>query len=88
PGGEEFVVVMPNTDLTIAQTIAERIRQNMEATPFPISADPKQTNVTISVGVSALTATTNTVEALKQKSDEALYAAKGGGRNRVVVAEC
>src|SRR6201996_5886038 len=50
-GGEEFVVVMPDTDMDFAWTVAERLRRNVEETAFPISRAPNQISVTVSIGI-------------------------------------
>ncbi|NGN40062.1 PleD family two-component system response regulator [Mesorhizobium sp. CGMCC 1.15528] len=83
-GGEEFVVVMPDTDGVIAEKVAERIRSEIAQTPFAVGKDGQTLNVTISVGVSSLRRGTDTVEDLMKRADVALYEAKTGGRNRVV----
>src|ERR1700761_8067118 len=85
-GGEEFVVVMPDTDVDFAYTIAERLRKSVEATPFEISRAPGALNVTISIGVAALEGTGDTAEKLLHRADQALYRAKREGRNRVIKA--
>jgi two-component system cell cycle response regulator len=82
-GGEEFVVVMPDTDLSFAYMVAERLRQSIADAPFAISADAKQLAVTISIGV-ATSEGNDTPEALLKRADQALYRAKRDGRNRVV----
>jgi len=83
-GGEEFVVAMPDTDMSFAYTIAERLRRSVEATPFEISRDPKHLNITISIGIAASEGEGDTAEALLHRADQALYRAKRDGRNRVV----
>jgi two-component system, cell cycle response regulator len=83
-GGEEFVVVMPDTDLTFAYMVAERLRQAVADTPFTIGVAPSQLSVTISVGVTATEGASDTAEALLRRADQALYRAKRDGRNRVV----
>jgi two-component system cell cycle response regulator len=83
-GGEEFVVVMPDTDPAIAEKVAERIRAEIEQTPFQIGKDGKSISVTVSVGVSSVLRGPDTVEDLMKRADVALYEAKTGGRNRVV----
>jgi two-component system cell cycle response regulator len=83
-GGEEFVVVMPDTDGDIAERVAERIRAEIERTPFLIGKDGQQLEVTISVGVSSLKRGPDTAADLMKRADVALYEAKSGGRNRVV----
>ena len=83
-GGEEFVVVMPDTDMTFAYMVAERLRQSVADIPFKIGVPPGQITVTISIGVTASEGTADTAEALLRRADQALYRAKRDGRNRVV----
>jgi two-component system cell cycle response regulator len=83
-GGEEFVVVMPDTDIAYAYTVAERLRHSVEMTPFPISREPHQIHVTISIGMAATAKTNETAEELLHRADQALYRAKREGRNRVI----
>ena len=83
-GGEEFVVVMPDTEPEIAEKVAERIRAEIARTPFAIGKDGQTVEVTVSVGVSSLLRGKDTVEALMKRADAALYEAKAAGRNRVV----
>jgi len=83
-GGEEFVVVMPDTDISFAYMVAERLRRSVEANPFEISRDPRKLNVTISIGIASSEGERDTAEALLHRADQALYRAKRDGRNRVV----
>jgi two-component system cell cycle response regulator len=85
-GGEEFVVVMPDTDVSLAYTIAERLRKSIETTPIVISRAPGKLNITISIGIAAAEGTADTADALLHRADQALYSAKRNGRNRVVTA--
>lgn len=82
-GGEEFVIVMMNTDLALGEAIAERIREGVMKAPFHV----KQYNipVTLSLGVAMLRQGENK-ESLLERADAAMYEAKRSGRNRVVVA--
>lgn len=82
-GGEEFVVIMPDTDLTKAYYVAERIRKGIAEQPFEIG-DGLKLNITASVGVAVLEKGTDSPEALLKRADQALYCAKRDGRNRVV----
>ena len=82
-GGEEFVVVMPDTEGSIAEKVAERIRAEIASRPFPI-AGGRSLDITVSVGVAALQPPRDTVAELMKRSDVALYEAKSTGRNRVV----
>ena len=83
-GGEEFVVVMPDTDISFAYTVAERLRRCVETTAFEISRDPKRLNITISIGIASSEGESDTADALLHRADQALYRAKRDGRNRVV----
>jgi two-component system cell cycle response regulator len=83
-GGEEFVVVMPDTDGAVAEKVAERIRAEIAQAPFAVGDDGKAIEVTVSVGVSSLLKGADSVAALMKRADLALYEAKSGGRNRVV----
>ena len=83
-GGEEFVVVMPDTDVKFACDVAERLRKSVETTPFAISRAPHKLNVTISIGVAGSKGDGDSAAALLHRADQALYRAKKSGRNRVV----
>jgi two-component system cell cycle response regulator len=83
-GGEEFVVVMPDTDTSFAYSIAERLRQSIETTPVKISRAPHALNITISIGIAKLESEADTAEQLLHRADQALYRAKRSGRNKVV----
>jgi two-component system cell cycle response regulator len=85
PGGEEFVVVLPGTDIRTAEIIAERTRHNMSATPITISAEPGACIITVSIGVSTLNFAQDTPATLLKRSDEGLFRAKDEGRDRVIV---
>lgn len=84
-GGEEFVILLPNTDKNIACKIAERIRKSVENTHFPNGEKQPLGRLTISLGVSV----TNEIETINpnnliEVADKALYKAKELGRNIVV----
>jgi len=83
-GGEEFVVVMPDTDTDFAFSVAERLRQSVELTPFPISRAPHKITVTASIGIASSTGGGDDSDKLLHRADQALYRAKRGGRNRVI----
>jgi two-component system cell cycle response regulator len=85
-GGEEFVVVMPDTDATSAATIAERLRSIIESQPFHLKTAGIMLNITASLGLACSTQGAETPEQLLKQADRALYEAKNGGRNRVVAA--
>jgi two-component system cell cycle response regulator len=84
-GGEEFVVILNNTDMPNTQTVAERIRSQIETVPFKVSTADGMINKTTSLGISVLRKEGDTVETILKRADEALYAAKHGGRNRIEV---
>ncbi|WP_271253666.1 GGDEF domain-containing protein [Pseudanabaena sp. Chao 1811] len=81
-GGEEFLILLPDTTLYKAQEIAERLRSYIEA-------NPTQSNIqiTISLGIAVIRQHGNSLESLITAADHALYEAKRTGRNRVVVAQ-
>ncbi|MBA4012385.1 MAG: PleD family two-component system response regulator [Phenylobacterium sp.] len=83
-GGEEFVVVMPDTKLEDAERIAERIRLHVAGSPFRVMGGRELLTVTISVGVAATLGEGDRPEALLKRADEAVYEAKAHGRNKVV----
>ena len=62
-GGEEFVVVMPETDLAVATMVAERLRRRIAGEPFPIQQGARSIEVTISIGIAALGSADNTRDA-------------------------
>ncbi len=82
-GGEEFIIIMPDTDLRRAYQVGERLRACVAAEPFQINS-ATQLRVTASVGIAALERADDTAESLFKRADVALYAAKREGRNRVV----
>lgn len=90
-GGEEIVVLAPNTPKKTARNLAERLRAKIETASFPV---PNQTGrksgalrVTVSIGVACFGPDVPDARALIRRADEALYEAKGAGRNRVVVSD-
>ena len=86
-GGEEFVIILPETELTVACLAAERIRKAFEQEVFsltPSGADtPMDVSRTLSIGAT-VTRPDSTSEVLLMQADEAMYAAKTEGKNRVV----
>jgi diguanylate cyclase (GGDEF)-like protein len=82
-GGEEFAIIALETDLESALTVADKLRRVVESWHFPGVARP----VTISAGVAEFPAQGGTRDDLVKSADEALYAAKQTGRNRVVTAQ-
>lgn len=90
-GGEEFVIILPNTDAKIAAELAERIRHKHETHPFLIEFEQQgqkrriQHRQTISMGVQQLTANLSTPKELLEAADQKLYNSKQTGRNKVTV---
>jgi two-component system, cell cycle response regulator len=84
-GGEEFIMVLPNTGIDLSSRIAERLRRAM-ATKSVDCGSTQPVPVTVSVGVASLDGADDTLEKLLKRADQALYSAKREGRNRVVVA--
>jgi diguanylate cyclase (GGDEF)-like protein len=88
-GGEEFVIVLPETPLAGATATAEKMRAILQATPVLTSAGPLM--ISASFGVAALTPTSDSTAlscaALLRRADEALYRSKLAGRNRVMLAD-
>ena len=87
-GGEEFIALLPETPKEEAAHTAERLRQSVAETVFPGFADDPEIAVkkTISIGVATMPDDASDAEMLVMLADQALYRAKRGGRNRVVVA--
>jgi two-component system cell cycle response regulator len=83
-GGEEFVLVMPETDMAVAAMVAERLRRRIAAEPFAIQQGSRVVPVTISIGIAALRGKDDTAASVLKRADLALYRAKRDGRNRVV----
>ena len=84
-GGEEFAAILPDTSPEHARAMAERIRAHIEGLKLPQAPVAHHDYVTLSVGVAAFDrARQNDEAALIEAADQALYAAKDGGRNRVV----
>jgi two-component system cell cycle response regulator len=83
-GGEEFVIVMPETDMAVATMVAERLRRCIASEPFAIQQGARELPVTISIGIAAIGAADDNAAAILKRADTALYRAKRDGRNRVV----
>ena len=80
-GGEEFIILLPDTSVENAQALAERIRASVENTPA--NTGGKQIAVTISIGLSAIHPEDRNDQQALERADLALYAAKHSGRNRI-----
>jgi diguanylate cyclase (GGDEF)-like protein len=86
-GGEEFAMLLPQTDENAARSISERIRAHIDGMPIPLSdaADAETISVTVSIGVAALSSSRSSLTELLATADAALYRAKDSGRNQVWV---
>lgn len=82
-GGEEFLVLMPDTNIDVAMEVAERLRTSIEGQPFKLGKDMEQ-SITTSVGVAKFDFETDDSASFLKRADEALYDAKHGGRNQTV----
>jgi diguanylate cyclase (GGDEF)-like protein len=80
-GGEEFLIILPETDIGAAKSLADRIRKTLETTVSPIGKP-----ITVSIGIGSYPNTANQFSELLNKTDQALYQAKQVGRNQVIVA--
>ncbi|MDH6266763.1 two-component system cell cycle response regulator [Rhizobium sp. SG_E_25_P2] len=85
-GGEEFVVVMPDTTPETAALVAERLREVVEIELFKLRASGLTLPITASIGISSTVWGAETPDQLLKQADKALYEAKHAGRNRVVAA--
>lgn len=85
-GGEEFVVVMPDTPPEMAAAVAERLRTIVEMNPFKLRQAGVAIQITASLGISSTVWGAESPEQLLKQADRALYDAKHSGRNRVVAA--
>jgi two-component system cell cycle response regulator len=81
-GGEEFVLVLPETDVSRALSLAERVRQAVASASLRLP-DGRELSVTVSLGIAALREDIELGEELLRHADRARYAAKERGRNRV-----
>jgi len=84
-GGEEFLLLLPETNLERAEVIANRIRETIETIAVPFGVENLQ--VTLSIGCTAYLPTDQSTQAIIDRADRALFHAKGDGRNRVNVLE-
>ena len=80
-GGEEFAVLMPNTDMQSAYQISDRLRENIAK--YKMSVQGKSVSVTVSIGLASLKEGDKDIHTILKRSDTALYEAKESGRNRV-----
>lgn len=82
-GGEEFVIIMPNTTLAMAYSVGDRLREVIQEEPFIVNKGFESLDVTMSGGVATSTPPDEDVMELIKRADEALYRAKNAGRNRI-----
>jgi diguanylate cyclase (GGDEF)-like protein len=85
-GGEEFLLILPETPAAAAEVMAERIRSATEAHAFALDDNGAKVNVTVSIGLSLFPAHGRASDTLIEAADQALYRSKQGGRNRVTAA--
>jgi diguanylate cyclase (GGDEF)-like protein len=83
-GGDEFIVLLPETAAAGAEIVATRIRQRVEAAVLTTRDRPVST--TVSLGVASYPEHASDLESVMERADQALYASKTGGRNKVTVA--
>jgi two-component system cell cycle response regulator len=84
-GGEEFVLLLPETPLEGGRVVAEKIRESIASTPF--GSDDEAISVTVSIGLACFPQHGATAQTLLRSADQALYEAKGRGRNVVVASD-
>ena len=82
-GGEEFLVVLPDTDFEDALLLAERIRTSIKAKPLEKSDQTPAITPTISLGIASMRNTDISIDNMIKRADDGLYAAKNSGRDRV-----
>ncbi|MFP3036287.1 MAG: PleD family two-component system response regulator [Wolbachia sp.] len=86
-GGEEFVIVMPDTNISDAYTVAERIREIIATEPFVLSGENTTHSVTVSIGIAEMQKSDlDNIKKFIVRADRYLYKAKNSGRNRVVTS--
>ncbi len=85
-GGEEFIIILPDTDIKSSMLVAERIRKAVMVMVVPSNTEKPLPQLTVSLGVAAYPLHGQTLEQVIQASDKALYESKRGGRNRVTAA--
>ena len=81
-GGEEFMVICPDTDMESAALVAERIRESIERTVFPYGG--KAIHITLSIGIAMRDAAHDSIDEMISIADKRLYEAKSAGRNMVM----
>lgn len=84
-GGEELIILLPETDRPTSMQVAERLRTSLAATPIRVF--DKEIRVTVSIGVAGEDENTTDLETLIARADQAMYMAKHKGRNRVAMSK-
>lgn len=85
-GGEEFAILLPETEKEEAIEVAERLRESIALVKIPLESG-QPISFTVSIGISSLTSTDNNLDVLLNLADKGLYAAKSSGRNTVSVVD-
>ncbi|WP_373185146.1 GGDEF domain-containing protein [Halopseudomonas sp.] len=83
-GGEEFILLLPDTDLDNAMVVIDRLREKLQASP--VEADDKEIRITATFAVTEVNAEDVTIEDVIRRADKALYRGKEAGRNQVVAS--
>ena len=83
-GGDEFVILLIESNLEAARGVAERVRLHVAGVPAETDRGPLK--VTVSIGISAIDKDTPNLDALLSQADKAMYSAKKAGRNKVKVS--
>jgi diguanylate cyclase (GGDEF)-like protein len=83
-GGDEFVIILPRTPKSEAINIANRLMENVEKFHVTNQKGLRQNNVTVSIGLSSFPDDASSLTELLERTDQALYLAKKGGRNKLV----
>ncbi len=86
-GGEEFAILLPETDKEEANTIAERLRVDLANAKVLLEAGGLPLHFTVSIGIASLTSKDDNIDVLISHADKALYEAKETGRNKVCIAK-
>jgi diguanylate cyclase (GGDEF)-like protein len=84
-GGDEFVIILPNSDKVGAFLAADRLREIVEEEPFEGEQHQPSGKITLSLGISSFPEHGDNVEILMDRADKALYSAKEAGRNKTVI---
>jgi diguanylate cyclase (GGDEF)-like protein len=84
-GGDEFILILPDTNLVGADHVAQRLRDDMEHASFAVGSFPQPIRLTISIGAASFPRDARSKPDLLEAADVALYEAKHGGRNMVVL---